>query len=158
MTGPGQATAMPNWFSRHRLLTLIAAAFVIFQVANAGYLLVSVETWNAGKSAPLPENKGRTKHLGGERGRPSGTSSGTSQGSKQTLTGPGTNREPAVSGLAGSSDGSGSSGTIYPVPPSINAACGADVTTAFGAWLKQMPDGTPSNPSIAQFASGGCYR
>src|SRR2546425_9236449 len=49
-------------------------------------------------------------------------------------------------------------GTPYPIPASIDHSCGSDVTASLKAWLEKVPNGTPSNPSVARFVSRGCYR
>lgn len=47
---------------------------------------------------------------------------------------------------------------VFTPPITIPADCSVDVTKPLYDWINTLPQGTPSQPTEVQFASGGCYQ
>ena len=47
---------------------------------------------------------------------------------------------------------------VFSPPSSIAADCSADVTRPLYDWINSLPEGTATQPTEVQFASGGCYQ
>src|SRR5439155_24313834 len=122
MTTQGSSPSVSKWVARHKLRSLGLAVVVLFEVGNAGYLVVSNLAWRPSEQkvdSPKANEHFRSRTGAAKQGQPSSGSGGQrSAGSDRNLadeSGTASSAHPTVPKLT--------PGTRYPVPTSIDHAC-----------------------------------